>query len=422
MAAVNGLLLEGLDDDSEDDEWYRSMENAAPVDTNEVININKHLLEGASYDKNYSEIGGGDDDNEWYEQMENSSTILASSYYNEDDGCLFSPSFPLAPTDNMVAVKNTDNLSKVINDEYDEDIKSDEKWQSKMDDAVLNGQTESNAFLPTDDLVWQSLARELLTNDDHLCHGTFNTDVTDNKNLSSCFHPLLQVDTNNAASVIMVEQFLFSQLPLSSRVFRELKLSAEERNNVKLSNTSTSIGTKDIEIIINDAKGDEKTMELTFPRQIWVDDIFHPSIVIVIWPHTSEYSLIFSTIASLQADVLTATCHLLQWGAENRNNSTVIHSDSEPFSPIRIGCIDTYLLQCIAIELFSSFKYRVIEQENVSLFVLSSSVSNGVDKLPEGYEYLNLRECDAEIINDMWMYKSTHSIKKVEYSMTCVCC
>ena len=353
-----------MDDDS-DDEWYRQMEDAAPV--------------------------------EWDEEKPH---VLTTSKHN--------------------STKEAEQLSE---DEYFGNM---QRYCEKDENA--------GELLPEKSFIWQQMAREL------------QAESSFSETKLSSFSPLIQVmETENPSGMVLIEQFLFSHLPLSSRIYRALRL--KEPSEPLSPDGYTEINeTKVISNPCIDSDDDESDIPASgssYQQLVFVDDILHPSLaVLVSQPGCRHEAALFSSTMPIEAHLLTAVCKLLVWSNSPPRPANAEQQQQQQHFDIHLGAVDSYAVQAITDEL-QTLGYREKAVVPASLYVLNdphrralqlspaqcitgvgvgagAGAGSGVGYddlsrrlLPKGYEFSRLQPDDAVLVDSCWLYRTSTSRRRI---------
>ena len=346
-----------------------------------------------------------DDDDEWYRQMEDAAPVE----WNTEQ----------PPVLNKISCHDTTTTAEQH---------SEEEYFGNMQRYC---EIEENAveLLPEQSIIWQQMARELQA----------ESSFAETK-LSS-FSPLIPVmETENPSGMVLIEQFLFSHLPLSSRVYRALRLQEPSEplspdGSTEINQTEVVIDTDDVAI----SEAAAPAVTSSYRQLIFVDDILHPSLVVLVsQPECRHEAAMFSSSMPIETHLLTAVCKLLVW---SNTPPCPAHADENqsPFRwDIHLGAVDSYAVQAITDGL-QTMGYREKNVVPASLYVLNDphrralqltstggdgdgngggGASLGYDDLsrrllPKGYEFSRLQPEDAVLIDSCWKYRTSTSRRRI---------
>ena len=357
-------------DSNDDDEWYRQMEDAAPV---EWDNIEKPHVMTSKHDATYT----------------------AEHQLSEDE--------------------YFGNMQRYC-----------EKEENAME------------LLPEQSIIWQQMAREL------------QAESSFSETKLSSFSPLIQVmETENPSGMLLIEQFLFSHLPLSSRIYRALRL--KEPSEPLSPDGYTECNQTQV---VNEPRIDTDDVvpaTSTYRQLVFVDDILHPSLVVLVsQPGCRHEAALFCSSMPIDAHLLTAVCKLLVWS--NSPTSPAIAEKQQSRLDIHLGGVDSYAVQALTDGLLT-LGYREKAIVPASLYVLnnphhralqltstrcvadagagddSTGVGVGVSDdgegaslgyddlsrrlLPKGYVFSRLQPDDAVLIDSCWLYRTSASRRRI---------
>jgi hypothetical protein len=235
----------------------------------------------------------GSSDDSWYRQMEEAAPGEASEDDEDSDRDIMKKAGFLLPE------RDDDGIeSSAAEDRYFESI------------LQLNiSQAEASPILPEENLVWQVLTRDLSAM--YSISNTHNipapSEDTTGANLQLGKSALHRVDQLDVSSLLIIQQYLFSHLPHSSRVFRYLAAcTASSAHEINSPSMASTIGlTPDSSLLVSARP----------PRQrVWVDNLQHPSIVVSydcsFGSEQCEFS-VFSSIMPPESDLLRELCELM---------------------------------------------------------------------------------------------------------------
>ena len=358
-----------MDDDSED-EWYRQMEDAAPV--------------------------------EWDEEKPH--VLTKTSLHN--------------------SAKEAEQLSE---DEYFGNM---QRYCEKDENA--------GELLPEKSFIWQQMAREL------------QAESSFSETKLSSFSPLIQVmETENPSGMVLIEQFLFSHLPLSSRIYRALRLKEPSEplspDGYTENNETKVVSNPCIDTDDTDVESDIPASGSSYQQLVFVDDILHPSLaVLVSQPGCRHEAALFSSTMPIEAHLLTAVCKLLVWSNSPPRPANAEQQQQQQHFDIHLGAVDSYAVQAITDEL-QTLGYREKAVVPASLYVLNdphrralqlsptqcitgvgagagagagAGVGAGYDDLsrrllPKGYEFSRLQPDDAVLVDSCWLYRTSTSRRRI---------
>ena len=342
-----------------------------------------------------------EDDDEWYRQMEDAAPVE----WNTEQ----------PPVLNKISCHDSTTTAEQH---------SEEEYFGNMQRYC---EIEENAveLLPEQSIIWQQMARELQA----------ESSFAETK-LSS-FSPLMPVmETENPSGMVLIEQFLFSHLPLSSRIYRALRLQEPSEplspdGSTETNQTEVVIDTDDVAI----SEAAAPAVTSSYRQLIFVDDILHPSLVVLVsQPGCRHEAAMFSSSMPIETHLLTAVCKLLVW---SNTPPCPAHADENqsPFRwDIHLGAVDSYAVQAITDGL-QTMGYREKNVVPASLYVLNDphrralqlistggngggGASLGYDDLsrrllPKGYVFSRLQPDDAVLIDSCWKYRTSTSRRRI---------
>ena len=239
-------------------------------------------------------------------------------------------------------------------------------------------------------MIWQSLLRQNISNDE------FSS--------SELIH--IPYDEYFTSHLLLLQQWAFSKLPLSSAIFRCCDQNWGFKMHLNTSNISS-----------DDSVG---------AGNIYVDNVKHPLFFIII---KSEYDfeisttllhvtlfcgevLHFSDDNDKLFDIITKKIKLLGTKNSNGNDDKI---------SITFRALDSRLLTPLDKSLNKQGLYKSWDSP-CELFVLQDINTNYHSNLPDNYYYSELSINDVSIINDTWAYKSKTSFDMIKMMIQCLPC
>jgi hypothetical protein len=255
------------------------------------------------------------------------------------------------------------------------EFKSDVEYFDEMQKVVESG-AESSVVRPEDDPIWQTILRDMV----RLGGNTDTSTAITNAGIKKSAQSLIKVEHDSKADLMLLEQFLFSHLPFSSKTY----------------------------FLVHAQLRSEETSDKRF--ETWADDIMHPSIVIVIDCLGVLDVCVFSSILPPTAQVLEAVHSLLEgkvvaWKSlqsstaavddtcSTTSTSTGSHSESINEAVLKFAAIDARLMETISKTLCAA-SYSVAYDIAMGMYTLEDGVSmitTGASRsLPDGFILVDL--------------------------------